>query len=157
MCSLQKHCRFVFYSARAFIWGITWPSTTSISFLYLYSSCLARIIGKTRPRPRLFWDPRPRWNTGPGRAMLPSPILYRSLTWGLGTKKHIVKSANRLEINKITWLLCLLLKKKLWAIFCRLVQVWGVSSMSQYFACPTDFSKLRKKFSLLHNTLSILA
>ena len=63
----KKCCRFVFYLARAFIWGITWPSTTSISFLYLYGSCLARIIGKTRPRP--FWDPRPRWNTGPGRTM----------------------------------------------------------------------------------------
>ena len=54
----KKRCRFVFCSARAFIRGITWSYTTSNSFLYLCGSCLARIIGKTRPR--LFWWPRPR-------------------------------------------------------------------------------------------------
>ena len=48
----KKRCRFIFYSARAFIWGITCSYTTS---MYLCGSCLARIIGKTRPQ--LFWWP----------------------------------------------------------------------------------------------------
>ena len=69
MCvHFKKRCRFVFYSARAFIWGITWPSTTSISFLYLYGSCLGRIIGNTRPRPRS--------NTGPGRTIAIGKFLF---------------------------------------------------------------------------------
>ena len=92
MCvHFKKRCRFVFYSARAFIWGITWPSTTSISFLYLYGSCLARIIGKTRPR--LFWDPRPRWNTGPGRTMLRGSVATQS------TKGCTIGKGGRAEKN----------------------------------------------------------
>ena len=60
----KKRCRFVFYTAKAFIWGITCSYTTSVSFLYLCGSCLARIIGKTRPRP--FWWPLSRSDYGVG-------------------------------------------------------------------------------------------
>ena len=96
MCvHLKKRCRFVFYSARAFIWGITWPYATSISFLYLHGSCLARIIGKTRPRP-FWWPPAPvelccKWNQAKYRQGSTYSQSFITKSWVVPSNKLLHK------------------------------------------------------------------